>query len=311
MNLRTIWSMLTRTFAKWSEHEAPRMGAALAFYSILSLAPLVIFVMAMLALVFGHDTAQSQLLSQVGGMIGSQGSAVVKGMIEHAQKPASGVAASVIGIVTLLFGASGVFGELRSALNTMFEADTRRDAGVWGTIKARFFSFGMVLAVGFLLLVSLLISAALATLEKFFGGLLPLPGIVLSVINTAVSLAGITILFALIFRYVPETKVPWKNIWTGAAVTAILFTLGKFITGFYLGKAAVGSAYGAAGSLIAVTVWVYYSAMSFLFGAEFTQVLRCVTSMKDTKDRVPRSHSSEDGGSRGSGEPARAIRPRF
>jgi membrane protein len=176
-------------------------------------------------------------------------------------------------MITLLFGASGVFGELRSALNKMWDVKPESEGGVWRTIKQHFFSFGMVLAVGFLLLVSLVISAALAALGKFFDGFLPLPEFALSAINFVVSLVGTAVLFALIFRYVPETKIAWKDVWIGATVTALLFTIGEFLVGLYLGKAAVGSAYGAAGSLVVVIVWVYYSAMIFLFGAEFTHGL--------------------------------------
>ena len=273
MNYKTIWPMLCQTFSAWNEHEATRLGAALAFYTILSLAPLAILVVGIGALLFGYSTAQSQLLSQVESMIGHQGSEAVKGMIEHAQKPASGTFASIIGVITLLFGASGVFGELRSALNKMWDVKPESEGGVWRTIKQHFFSFGMVLAVGFLLLVSLVISAALAALGKFFDGFLPLPEFALSAINFVVSLVGIAVLFALIFRYVPETKIAWKDVWIGATVTALLFTIGEFLVGLYLGKAAVGSAYGAAGSLVVVIVWVYYSAMIFLFGAEFTHGL--------------------------------------
>jgi membrane protein len=273
MNYRTIWSMLRQSFSAWNEQEAPRLGAALAFYTILSLAPLVILMIAILALMFEHSTVQNQLLSQVDGMIGHQGSEAVKGMIEQAQQPASGTLASIIGIITLLLGASGVFGELRSALNRMWDVKLDSDGGVWATIKQRFFSFGMVLAVGFLLLVSLVISAALAGLGKFFGEFPAMPEFLLSAINMVVSLAGTAVLFALIFRYVPDIKIAWKDVWIGATVTALLFTIGKFLIGLYFGKAAVGSAYGAAGSLVVVIVWVYYSAMIFLFGAEFTHVL--------------------------------------
>jgi len=273
MNYKAIWPMLRQTLSAWNEHEAPRLGAALAFYTILSLAPLVILVIAIVALIFGHSTAQNQLLSQLESTIGHQGSEAVKVMIEHAQEPASGTFASIIGVITLLFGASGVFGELRSALNKVWDVKPESEGGVWAIIKQRFFSFGMVLAVGFLLLVSLVISAALAALGKFFTALLPMPEFLLSAINFVVSLAGTAVLFALILRYVPAMKIAWKDVWTGGTVTALLFAIGKSFIGLYLGKASVGSAYGAAGSLIVVIVWVYYSAMIFLFGAEFTHVL--------------------------------------
>jgi membrane protein len=272
MNYKNIWPMLKETFSLWNENDAPRLGAALAFYTILSLAPLVVLVLAIVALVFGHSNAQSQLLDQVESMVGRQGSEAVKGMIEQAQKPSSGALASIIGVLTLLVGASGVFGELRSALNKMWAVKPKSEGGVWGLIKERFFSFGMVLAVGFLLMVSLVVSTALAALGKFFGGILPMPEFLLGAINFLVSFAGTTALFALIFRYVPETKVAWRDVWIGATMTGLLFTIGKFLIGLYLGKSAVGSAYGAAGSLVVIIVWVYYSAMIFLFGAEFTHV---------------------------------------
>ena len=278
--------MLKKTFSVWNKHEAPRLGAALAFYTILSLAPLVVLVIAIAALIFGHSTAQNQLLGQVESMVGHQGSEAVKGMIEHAQEPGTGMFASIMGVLTLLFGASGVFGELRSALNKMWDVKPDTEGGVWWNIKQRFFSFGIVLAVGFLLLVSLVISAALAVLGKFFGGLLPMPEFVLNSVNFVISLAGIAVLFALIFRYVPETTIAWKNIWIGAGGTALLFSLGKYLIGLYLGKAAVGSAYGAAGSLVVIIVWVYYSAMIFLFGAEFTHVL-------DSADPSPHAEAGQ------------------
>ena len=229
--------------------------------------------LAILALVFGNSDAQHNLVAQTRDMIGQQGAEAVRAMIEHAQKPSSGLLASVIGAVTLLFGASGVAGELQAALNRMWDAQAEGTGGIRGAIKERLFSFGMVLGVGFLLLVSLLVSAALEALGKFSSDWLPMPPVALDAINFVVALAGITILFALIFRYVPAIRVAWKTVWTGAIATAVLFTTGKFCIGLYLGRAAVGSPYGAAGSIIVIIVWVYYSAMIFLFGAEFTHVL--------------------------------------
>jgi membrane protein len=267
-----LWSALCQTFVAWSDHEGPRLGAALAFYTILSLAPFVIFVIAIVALVVGHSNAQAQITGQVQGLIGPVGANAVRTVIEQAQKPTSGTFASIIGVVTLLFGASGVAGELRSALNKIWDVKSEDGGGIAGSLRDRFFSFGIVLAIGFLLLVSLMLSAALAALAAFFGGFLPMPVFLLTSIDFIVSFVGISVLFALIFKYVPTTQIAWKNVWTGAVVTAFLFTVGKSLIGLYLGTASVGTAYGAAGSLIVVTVWVYYSAMIFYFGAEFTHV---------------------------------------
>jgi membrane protein len=228
-------------------------------------------VIAVVALAFGHSSAQDQILSQVQAMVGQEGANAIRTMIEHAQKPTSGIFASLIGVLTLLFGASGVFGELRSALNKMWDVKPKSGGGIGGMLRERFFSFGMVLAIGFLLLVSLVLSAGLAAMGKFLGGLLPLPEFVLSAINFVVSLAGISVLFALIFKFVPETQIAWKDVWIGAIATAFLFTIGKFLIGRYLGS--VSSAYGAAGSLMVVIIWIYYSSLLFFFGAEFTYAL--------------------------------------
>jgi len=226
-----------------------------------------------IALLLGHQTAQTHLLDEVERTIGRQGAEAVRDMIAHAQKPATGTLASVFGVITLLFGASGVFAELRSALNMMWDIKPTSTQGLWGTLKQRFFSFGMVLAVGFLLLVSLVISAGLATMGKWFSGFLPLPGPVLGVLDLVLSLAGVIVVFALVFRYVPDTRIPWTHSWSGAIVTGVMFTIGKYVIGFYVGTAGVGSAYGAAGSLVVILVWVYYSALIFLFGAELTHEL--------------------------------------
>jgi YihY family inner membrane protein len=201
--------------AAWNEHEAPRLAAALAFYTILSLAPLMILTVAMLALILQRSAAEDQLLRQVGSLIGSQGAQAVRGMIEQTQHPASSALASIAAIATLLWGASSVFGELRSALNQIWKVQGEAASGIWEIVKQRFFSFGMVLAVGFLLLVSLVISAGLAALGKFSAAALPLPEAALSAINLGVSLAGTSGLFTLIFRYVPDMRNPWKDVWIG------------------------------------------------------------------------------------------------
>jgi membrane protein len=270
MSTKDLLSILKTTFAAWNKHEAPRLGAALAFYTILSLSPLVIIVVALAGVIFSRSTAQAHILSQVQGMIGVEGGKAMESMLANAQKPAAGILGTIVGLLSLLFGASGVFTELRSALNLIWEVNPEETSGVVALLRERFFSFGMVLSIGFLLLVSLVVSTILAAVGKFFGGLLPIPSPVLAVLNFLLSYIGVAVLFGLIFRFVPEAKVRWVNVWLGALATALFFTIGKTVIGLYLGKSSLGSAYGAAGSVIVVIVWVYYSAQIFFFGAEFT-----------------------------------------
>jgi membrane protein len=272
MNFPALFPLLRRSFTDWSEDNAPRLGAALAFYTILSISPLVILVVALVSLVFDRSSAQAHLLSQVQALIGPDGKNAVESLLASGRKQSSGIFATVIGSLTLIFGASGVFGELRSALNTIWEAEPTTRSGIWGMVRERFFSFGMVISVGFVLIVSLLASTGLAAMTKFFGGFLPFPSFVLGIFNFLVSFIGIALLFAFILKYVPETKVEWSDVRVGATATALLFTLGKWLLGLYLGKASPGSAYGAAGSLVVMVVWVYYSAQIFFLGAEFTHV---------------------------------------
>jgi membrane protein len=272
MSVKQAILVLRETYTKWSEHHAPRLGASVAFYSILSFAPLLVLITAVIALVFGHASAQGALVNQARELIGARGAETVQTLLKNAQKPSSGLFASVVAFVTLLFGASGVFTELQDALNVIWDVKGQTASGVVGMIKQRLFSFGMVLSVGFLLLVSLVLSAALAYLGRAFGQLLPMPPFVLQAINFVVSFAVVAALFALMFKYVPAAKISWRDVLVGAVGTALLFTIGKLLLGLYLGKASVGSTYGAAGSFVALVVWIYYSAQIFFFGAEFTHV---------------------------------------
>ncbi|MGA8028518.1 MAG: YihY/virulence factor BrkB family protein [Bryobacteraceae bacterium] len=265
-------SLAKQTYTKWSDHQAPRLGASVAFYSLLSLAPLLLLITALIALVFDQHRAQGALIGEARQLIGDRGADAVQSLLKSAQKPSSGIFATLVAFITLLFGASGVFTELRDALNLMWDARPPDAAGFMGMIKQRLFCFGMVLSVGFLLLISLFVSAALTYLGHSFGQLVPMPPAILQAINFAVSFAVVTALFALMFKYVPAAEISWRNVAVGALGTALLFTLGKFLLGLYLGKASVGSTYGAAGSLVAVIVWIYYSAQIFFFGAEFTHV---------------------------------------
>jgi membrane protein len=269
---REIFSIVKEAFTDWNEDNAPRLGAALSYYTIFSIAPLLLISIAVAALFFGQEAAQGRIVGQIEGLIGRDAAKAVQEMIENARKPGEGIMATVFGVSMLLFGAGGAFNELRAALDVIWEIPPRKGGGILGMIRERIASFGMVLVVGFLLLVSLVISAGISLLEvkgTFAGS-----GVILQVLNTLVSLGVITVLFALIFKFLPDAHpaVGWKDIWVGALLTAALFTLGKFGIGLYLGRSSVASAYGAAGSLVLLLVWVYYSAQILFFGAEITQV---------------------------------------
>jgi membrane protein len=267
-----MWQLLKEAATDWSRDRAPRLGAALAYYTVFSLVPFLVVVIAVIGLVFGQEAAQSAILSQIGELVGEQSAAAIKDMIQRADQPSTGLFATALAVATLLLGASGVFGQLQDALNTVWGVEPKEGRGLRGFIKDRFFSFVAVLGTGFLLLVSLILSSALAAFGKWFGGLLPVPETVLQLMNFGLSFLVISGLFALIFKVLPDAKVAWRDVWIGAALTAALFTIGKFALGLYLGKSNVASAYGAAGSLVLVLLWVYYSAQILLYGAEFTQV---------------------------------------
>lgn len=282
MNFSYLVSLFRLSFSDWNRHNGTRLGAALAFYTIVSMSPLAVLIVAIVSLILSKNAAQSHVLDQVQALAGPAGRQSVQAVLLNGQKASTGILSTTIGLVTLLLGASGVFQELRSALNAIWEAEGQVRSGVWGLLRERIFSFGMVLSVGFVLLVSLFVSAVLAAVSQFVSGLLPLAPFILGVFDNLVSLTGIGLLFACIFKYVPAARVEWRDVKVGAAVTAILFTLGKFLLGIYLGKASPGSAYGAAGSLVVLVVWVYYSAQIFYFGAEFTHV-----HSLSNRDRLP------------------------
>ena len=268
--IRELKELFQQTFSEWSNHDAATMGAALAYYTVLSLAPLLIVAVSIAGMVYGQKAASGEIVNQVRDLVGPGGGEVIQSILASARSPAKGTLASVIGIITLLFGASGVFKALRDSLNRMWGVKQAGRLGIWATVRREFSTFGMVLGIGFLLVVSLVISAVVTAVGKFLHGKVPV-GLMLGS-NVIVSMVVITLLFALIYRLVPSTRIKWSDVWVGAAFTAVLFTIGKYLIGLYLGKASVGSAYGAAGSLVALLVWVYYSAQIFLFGAEFTHV---------------------------------------
>ncbi len=272
MNSQLVWKILRDAGNGWFEDNAPRLSAALAFYTILSIAPLLVIVTAIAGAVFGKDAASGQLVEQLSEILGKSGAEVVKSVIEKSDRPTAGTVASLIGLVTLLFGASGVFGELQGALNTIWNVKPKPGLGILCTIRDRFLSFGMVLAVGFLLLVTLIINTALAGFSGFLEGLVPGLAVIMQIANSLLSFLLVTALFAMIFKFLPDVKIAWRDVWLGAMVTALLFTVGKYFIGFYLGKAGVATPFGAAGSLVAFVVWIYYSALILFFGVELTQV---------------------------------------
>jgi membrane protein len=269
-------NLLKDTVREWREDGANRLAAALAYYTTFSLAPLLVLIIAIAGLVGGREAAQTQTMAQVQDLLGADGREFVQGMIESASRPTTGMTATLIGAVTLLFGALGVFGELQNSLNTIWEVKPKPAKGFLDGVKRfiikRLMSFTMVLGIGFLLLASLVVSAALSALGEYIGTKWPLADFWLQLMNFVISFLVITLLFGMIFKFLPEIKIAWKDVWLGAAVTSILFTLGKFLIGLYLGRSEVGNTFGAAGSLAIMLIWIYYSAQILFFGAEFTQV---------------------------------------
>ena len=265
--------MALATLAGWRKHDLPTLSAALAYYTVLSLAPLLILAVAIGGLLFGEQAARGQIVWEIRDLVGRQGAEAVQSMLQQARHPAAGLFATLMGLITLVIGASGVFAQLRDSLNLIWDAPQQTSGGIWVAIKYRFFSFAMVFGIGFLLLVSLVISAVLAGIEKYWANLLPTTPALLQGFNFLLSLVVETVLFALIYKIVPDVRVAWRSVWLGAGVTGLLFTVGKFLIGLYLGKASVGSAYGAAGSLVILLVWVYYSSQIFFTGAVLTHVM--------------------------------------
>jgi membrane protein len=277
---RKMWGVLKSTAQEWSDDNASRLAASLAYYTLLSVAPLIVLAIAVVGLVFGDEAARGQIADQLGSIVGPQAAQAIQAIVKNAQTPQSGVLSSIIGVAVLLAGASGVFGELQNALDTIWEVEPKPGRGIRGFVHDRFFSFTMVLGVAFLLLVSTLLSAALAMIGKFFSERLPGGKALWHVVNFGISLAIITVLFGLIFKVVPDVKVAWRQIWLGAFITALLFTIGKQLLGLYLGKSSMASSYGAAGSLVVLVVWVYYSAQILFLGAEFSQVYARSSGMR-------------------------------
>jgi membrane protein len=269
----TLWQFAKTVVMQWLEDQPFQLASSLSYYTLFSLAPLLIIAISVAGLVFGREAAQNQVVETLRGMIGQDSARAVQDMIQNASnQPKTGVFSAAVGIVALLFGAGGVVGQLQTSIDTIWGVAPKTGQGLWGFIRTRFLTFAMVLAIGFLLLVSLAITAFVAGLSQVMGNLLGGAEFIAHVLELVVSFGLTTVLFAMIYKFLPDVQIQWKDVWIGAALTSILFTIGKFLIGLYLGTSGVTSTFGAAGSLITVLLWVYYSSLIFFLGAEFTQV---------------------------------------
>jgi membrane protein len=270
--LSPVWGLLSETYQAWRRDNAPTLGAALAFYTTFSMAPLLIIVIAIFGVILGKATVQVEILRRAQELIGAQGAGAVKMMIEAAYRPGSGLPATLIGILVMLIGSTSALVMLKHALNLMWGARPNPKAPIWNIIKERLMSFVMILVIGLLLVLSLLLSLILSFLTGFVQNLVSVPVFFIQMADLVFSFLLITLLFALVYKVLPDVEIAWADVWVGSAITAILFTLGKFLFGMYLGRSTISSAYGAASSLAIILMWVYYSAQVFLIGAELTQV---------------------------------------
>jgi membrane protein len=292
MKVNRLLNLGKTAVTAWIDDYASSMGAAIAYYTVFSLAPLLIIAIAVAAIFFGEQTARQELLEQLRALLGDQGANAVEMMLTNAQKPKQGTIASVLSVATLVIGATGVFNELESDLNRIWKVQGPEVRGIWHLLRARLLSFGMVLAIGFLLLVSLIISAGLSAWGKYWDDMFLGVETLLQAANFVVSLLVITVLFALMYKILPSVKIAWRHVWLGAVVTALLFSLGKFVIGLYIGKSSVASSYGAAGALVVLLLWVYFSAQIFLFGAELTKAVANGTGPGASGRRAPRDPAS-------------------
>jgi membrane protein len=280
------FGLLKQTFSEWLEDKAPQLGAALAYYTVFSLAPLILVLLAMVGLLFRNDPggAWNKITEQMSYFLDKSAVEVVQNIAQKVAQPNKSLLATIIGILLALFGASGVFGQLQDALNTIWGVKAKPGGGIWGFVRSRFLSFAMVGGVCFLLLVSLTLESVLKGFSHYIQGVLPGGIVIAMAVYWIFDLAVVILLFAIIFKFLPDAKIQWRDVWIGAAITAIFFAVGKWALGLYLGSGSAASAYGAASSLITLLLWVYYSSQILLFGAEFTQVYACRAGRGITPD---------------------------
>jgi membrane protein len=270
---KSLWQFLKDSVVKWIEDKPFQLAAALSYYTLFSLAPLLVIIIAIAGFAFGKEAAENQIVETIQGMVGRESAEAVQEMIQNtSNKPETGMIATLLGIIILMVGAAGVVGQLQTSLNTIWGVELKPGQGIWGLIRQRFTSFAMILGIGFLLLVSLVISAVLSSLTQLLGTFLGETALVAHGLDFLVSFTFVSALFAMIYKFLPDVQVNWQDVWIGAAITSFLFTIGKFLIGLYLGTSGVSSIYGAAASLITILLWVYYSSLIFFLGAEFTHV---------------------------------------
>ena len=262
------WDLIKRAAAQWISHKDARQGAALAYYSVFSIGPVILIAIAVAGIVFGEDAARGEVTGALRGLLGDSGAGAIEAMLASVSRPSEGIVATTIGIGTLVFAALGVVVQLKDALNIVWEVEAPSGTGVWGFVRTYVVSLAGILALGFLLMVSLLVTTALSAGGKYLSP--HLPESVFHIISFLVSLGVTTLLFAMMFKWLPDAEVAWRDVWFGAATTAVLFEIGKFAIGLYIGKRSLESTYAAAASLVVVLVWVYYSAQIVLFGGEVT-----------------------------------------
>lgn len=274
MSPKQIWRLLKQAFQAWNQDKASRLAAALAYYTIFSIAPLLILVIAIASLFFDSAAVREQIMGQMQSLIGGNSADFVKTVLDNANRPGgeSGWVASVISLGLLIVGATGVLTQLQISLNTIWSVEARPDIGLKNLLRKRLLSLGMILVIGFLLLVSLVVSSVVAGFSDYLQMLVPGLGSIVQLLNFLVSFGVTTLLFAMMFKFLPDVLIAWGDVWFGAIATAILFSLGKFLIGLYLGNSGLGSTYGAAGSVVILLLWVFYSAQILFFGAELTQI---------------------------------------
>lgn len=284
MTMKEVWVLVKSAFTSWSQDHAQSMGAALAYYTMFSIAPLLLIVISMTGILFGPEAARGEIYGQLTHLMGEQGALGVQNLLESTNQPTEGVAATTIGIVLLLVGATTVFAELQDSLDRIWRAPVRTGNGIWALLRARLLSFGMILGIGFLLMVSLVFSAGLSAISKWWSPVFSGWAVIAGFVNFIFSFLLTTGMFAMIYKVMPRVNIRWSEVWIGAAITAVLFTIGKWLIGIYIGRSAFSSGYGTAGSLLALLVWVYYSAQIFLMGAEFTWAYSHIFGSRKGKD---------------------------